>query len=525
MREQLRAHTENLEDLVKQQSAQLVEYERHLAVSQAIEGLSGAIRDIAGDLESGFGYLNEMPCFVSIHDRDLNIVETNQLFKDRLGEKVGRRSWAIYKDLPDPPGACPVALTFKTGIGQRSRQTICYRDGHELPVMIHTAPIRNKDGQLELVLEIAADVSEINRLQEQLRTSQQRYQQLFDAVPCYITVQDQDFKLIEANRRFKADFGDRPGAFCYRAYKHRDHPCRDCPVARTFEDGRSHQTEMVVTSKSGEQYNLLIWTAPIADPAGRVSQVMEMATNITQMRQLQDHLSSLGFLISSISHSIKGMLTGLDGGIYLIDSGMNKDDGEKVEEGLDVVKLMAERIRTMVQNILFYAKQRELQLQAVDVLNFVEEIGLTVEHRFRAHAIAFERRFDTPLGSCRMDSGIMRSALISILENAIEATLDDTQKPDHHITFGARRENGRIVFDVIDDGIGMDRETREQLFTLFFSSKGHRGTGLGLFIANKIIQQHGGEIQVDSTPGQGTHFRVAVPEKMSETIRQGVRHD
>ena len=80
------------------------------------------------------------------------------------------------------------------------------------------------------------------------------------------------------------------------------------------------------TSQAGEQYNVLIWTAPIRNAAGEITQVMEMSTNITQIRQLQDHLSSLGFLISSISHGIKGLLTGLDGGLYILDKGYEKNN-------------------------------------------------------------------------------------------------------------------------------------------------------------------------------------------------------
>ena len=71
----------------------------------------------------------------------------------------------------------------------------------------------------------------------------------------------------------------------------------------------------------------------------------------------------------------------------------------------------------------------------------------------------------------------------------------------------------------------MDRETREHMFTLFFSSKGHRGTGLGLFIANKIVGQHGGTIRVDSTPGQGTHFRIAIPARSPQSVESEPHDD
>jgi signal transduction histidine kinase len=74
---------------------------------------------------------------------------------------------------------------------------------------------------------------------------------------------------------------------------------------------------------------------------------------------------------------------------------------------------------------------------------------------------------------------------------------------------------GNVQFDIIDNGIGMDSQTRDKIFTLFFSSTANRGTGLGLFIANKIVCQHGGSIRVDSKVGQGSRFSVKIPKKIS----------
>jgi signal transduction histidine kinase len=74
-------------------------------------------------------------------------------------------------------------------------------------------------------------------------------------------------------------------------------------------------------------------------------------------------------------------------------------------------------------------------------------------------------------------------------------------------------QGDEIIFTIADNGIGMDSDTRSQIFDLFYSTKGKKGTGLGLFIANRIIGQHGGTITVVSNPGDGTVFRVKIPKK------------
>jgi signal transduction histidine kinase len=267
---------------------------------------------------------------------------------------------------------------------------------------------------------------------------------------------------------------------------------------------------MVVTPKSGEQHNVLIWTAPIKNAAGKITRVMEMSTDITQIRQLQDHLSSLGLKISSISHGIKSLLAGLDGGIYLVESGLAREDPDRVKEGWDAVKTIVSRIRKLVVNILFFAKEREFKPEATDVLNFAYDVAAGVESKIKAAGIGLDYEFDPAPGEVQMDAGVVRLALVNILENALDACIEDTAKKTHKIVFSVKPDNNNIVFEIRDNGTGMDRETRESLFTLFFSSKGNKGTGLGLFIANKIIEQHGGNIKVDSKPNLGSSFKITI---------------
>jgi len=525
MREQLREYTENLESLVREKSAKLVEAERLAALGQAVEELSTAIWHIAGDVEGGLRYFNEIPCFVSIHNRDQKIVATNELYRERLGDRIGANSWEIYRKRAASKGKCPVGKTLETGKGQRSRGTIYNIKGNDIPVIVHTAPIRNRDGDIELVLEMSVDVTEVKRLQEELRTTQKRYEQLFDEVPCYISVLDKDFRLTGTNKQFKEDFGNDIGSPCHEIYKHRGRPCPNCPAEKTFEDGKSHHSEMVVTSKTGEQYNVLIWTAPIRNAAGEITQVMEMSTNITQIRQLQDHLSSLGLLIGSISHGIKGLLTGLDGGIYTLHSGFTQGNEEEIKEGWETVKLMVDRIKSMVLNILYYAKERDLKWESVDALTFANDVASVLDPKLREHDIQFIRDFDHSVGEFEVDASVLRSALVNILENAIDACIEDKAKDAHQIVLGVTQDQDHVIFNVHDNGIGMDRDTRENLFTLFFSSKGHKGTGLGLFVSNKTIEQHGGSIKVESTPGEGSHFSISMPKRLQETVKTPAPRD
>jgi PAS domain S-box-containing protein len=396
MRRQLRGYTENLKKLVRKQAARLVEVERLAAVGQALEGISSVFKGMAGDLEGGIRFFNEMPCFVSVHDRDLTVVSANPLYEERLGELVGRRSWEIYADRRDQPYTCPVARTIESGQGQRSQETITYRDGSRYLVMVHTVPIRNGRGELELVLEFAVDISEVARLREELRTT-------------------------------------------------------------------------------------------------------------------QDRLTALGLMVSSVSHGVKGILTGLDAGVYLAESGLRANNLPQVEEGLGTVRQRVERLRRIVLDVLYFAKERPLSWKPMDARQFTERLLEWAASKIQKQSIEWITEWGETLGSFEGDEAVLSTALFNVIENAVDACAEDRNRSPHRITLRIDSRPDHVVFEIADDGIGMTPDIREHIFDLFYSSKGRAGTGLGLFITRQVIQQHGGRIDVESTPGLGTVFRVQLP--------------
>jgi len=233
---------------------------------------------------------------------------------------------------------------------------------------------------------------------------------------------------------------------------------------------------------------------------------------IREKTELQDRLSSLGLMIGSISHNVKGLLTGLDGGLYLFNSGFKKQNQDQIKEGFEIVKHVSGRIRKMVLDILFYAKERELKREPVNCLDFANEIADVIEPQVKDRNIVFNRDFYEAPQELEVDADFLRSALINILDNAVDACLEDEGENTHRITFSIKKVENNTVINISDDGIGMDDDTIENLFKLFFSSKGGKGTGFGLFISDNIIKQHGGTINVNSAKGKGSVFTIKIPE-------------
>jgi len=340
-------------------------------------------------------------------------------------------------------------------------------------------------------------------------------QNLFESLPGYVTVHNADFQITSANRRFREDFTFDPqtGGACYELVQRRKTPCEDCPVARTFADGKSHQSELTYHTPADKTCHLFAWTTPLREKTGRVGAVMLMATDISPILDMRDHLSSLGLMIGSVSHSIKGLLTGLDGGVYMLDRGFIKDDTDQVSEGLDIVKMMVGRIKNMVLDVLYYAKERELEKSPCEVVAFAEETASIVRPRLEKPPVELVCDFAADLKDTvfDIDEDQLRSALVNILENAVDACRDNTDQSSPRIVFRVYPDGNDVVFEIEDNGIGMSAEVQSQIFTLFFSSKSTQGTGIGLFITRKTIHQHGGEITVTSEPENGSLFCVRIP--------------
>jgi len=461
-------------------------------------------------------YFDRLPCYLTVQDADFRVLHANERFRKDFGDFEGRYCFQVYKHRSEKCEICPVERTFWDGQCHHGEERVRCLDGREVSVVVETTPVCDETGKITSVMEMSTDVTHIKRLEERLRQSQQRYRLLFEEVPCYISIQGPDLRMIEMNRAFREDFGSSLGALgckCYEVYKHRTEECWPCPVRDAFEDGKIHTREEVVNSLQGEQINVLVTAAPIRDGDGQIVSVMEMSVNITELRELQSHLASLGLLIGSVSHALKGLLNGLTGGIYLVETGFSKDKPDRVRQGWEIVKRNVARIQATVSDILYYAKDREPLWETVSAADLGEEVCSLVRARAEEQGVRLSADLAPEAGQFEADPRAVRSLLVNLLENSLDACCRDNSKPEHEVTLRASGSAGHVQFDVLDNGIGMDRETRDKAFSLFFSSKGTEGTGLGLFVANRIARAHGGTIELASQPGIGTQFVVRLPRQ------------
>ena len=333
--------------------------------------------------------------------------------------------------------------------------------------------------------------------------------QIIDLLPCYISIQDRDLRILFANRQFQSDFGDAVGKLCHTVYKGSPTVCPGCPVQNTFRDKRTHIKEETVQLANGKICQILIQTSPIIGHDGEVAAVMEMSTNITEIKKSQKELKTLGQSITLLSHGIKNILEGLEGGAYVVDEGFKDDDLPLARKGWNIVNKNISEITDVVKNILYSSKNRPLKYEAASPGRLVKDSIALFKEKAAGLDLKLETQIAHRLPEVQVDIASVRQMLHNLIWNGLQACLNDKDKKNHIVTVKTDRyDDDHFYFEITDNGIGMDPATRRNIFEEFFSTKGSAGTGLGLAVVEKVVNKHGGRIEVQSTPGKGTRFTV-----------------
>jgi PAS domain S-box-containing protein len=455
--------------------------------------------------------LEQMPFNVAIIDHDYNVVEANSAFTDSFGSWRGRKCYDVYKDLDRPCAGCQIMATFSDGKARVTDEVGRDRHGRTAHYVVHSSPLHARQGgPVTHVLEMSRDVVETDRWQ-------QEYQVLFDRVPCFITVIDSDYRIVRANAAFRERFGDARGEHCYEIYKRRKRKCPHCPATKSFKDGSVHKSNQVGISKTGNRTEYIVTTSPLTRGDEKPAHIIEICTDITELKRLEkdmldaERLGAVGQTVAGLAHSVKNILMGLEGGKYIVSLGLQKDDKDLIAQGWEMLERNFDKTTSLVKDFLSFAKGRLPEVRLVDPNALVREI-IDLYHEVAKNAGIDLCADCGSVKEAPLDPDGIHTCLTNLVSNSIDAC-QMSEKQDRRVIVRTRNEKGNLVFEVVDNGGGMDYEIKQKIFTTFFTTKGGEGTGLGLLTTRKIVQEHGGKIVVHSRKGEGARFRIILPRK------------
>ena len=231
-----------------------------------------------------------------------------------------------------------------------------------------------------------------------------------------------------------------------------------------------------------------------------------------------ERLAAIGQTVARLAHYIKNILTGLKGGAYIVNIGLDKGDTDKLRTGWDMVQRNVWRVSSLVADLLSYSKERQPHYANCLPNDIAEDVCELMEMEASKHRVQLIREFSAEIEEVSMDSDAVHRVLLNLVSNAVDACVFDLDMDKQHqvkVRTVLDETRNMIRFDVADNGCGMTEEVRKKLFTAFFSTKGGKGTGLGLLVTQKLIHEHGGIVEVDSRQGEGSTFTVRLPYRKS----------
>lgn len=458
--------------------------------------------------------------------------QTEQLFGYSRGELVGQPLELLiparYRHThPDHRGAFfnhPSSRAMGAGRDLYGRR----KDGSEVPVEIGLRPIETAEGFQ--VLASIIDITQRKRREEQLHLQSMALESAANA----IVITDANGKIIWVNKAFTASTGYFPEEVIGKNPRILKSGQGDENFYKDMWDtilaGKVWRNTIVNRRKDGSLINEDMTITPIRDTAGNITQFIAIKQDITELEKAvstvrakneelatmtqqlwqASRLATVGELAASIAHELNNPLATISLRLEMLAEQLNGD--EPKHHAVEVVADEVERMGNLVGSLLQFSRRTHQQISTIDVREEVERSLELVEYHLRSNNIVVERDFADDLSPIQADRQQLRQVFLNLLTNAADAMPQGGQVT---VRIAPKKDDsGKDLIQLlfIDRGAGISPENVEKIWDPFFTTKPEgKGTGLGLAICRRVIEEHHGSIEIESTVGQGTTVIVKLP--------------
>jgi len=396
-------------------------------------------------------------------------------------------------------------------------------DGHTRVLEGRFRRLEDEDGKVGLLANLR-DISKSQRLEAELERRRNFERQLVRQALNAIIATDQD-GLVQvfndsAETLFEAPADEVIGQSHYtRFFPRAQVKLIQKALYENPQDGGSLMRVVVVKTSGGKRLPVML-SARALYIQGMFSGVVMFLQNLRESKHLKaqlirkTRLAAAGQTAAGLAHCLKNLLHGLGSATYLVDQGLSDQDLELTGEGWRMIKKNLDQMSALTQDLLSYARDRRPQYQAFNLNQLLHECAHLVAGRAKEMGLKIELKTDPACDRATLDPQGVRRVVLNLLTNAMDALA--AQPPDPgpaRIEMADNRDGfGQVIVSVSDNGPGLSPEARKHLFSGLFTSKGSKGTGLGLLVSQKIVEEHGGTLDFANLADGGVRFTLAVPD-------------
>ena len=458
-----------------------------------------------------------------------DIVEANAAAAEMHGYRMEELlKLNLVKDLDAPDATAEAPQRIERILqGEWIQDEINHRkkDGTLFPVEISAGLIEYMGRRY--ILAIDRDISERKHMERMLIQAKIEWENTFNAITDMITIHDKNYNILRANKAAGKILGlpslEEQTVKCYRYYHGTDQPPEYCESCKSLETGETVTCEMYEPHLSKF---LEIRAMPLNDSNGELIGLIHVIRDITQRRRVEEalqraeQLKMVGELAAGLAHEIKNPLAGIKGSIQVLveTASIAEEDRSLILKAIDEIK----RIDILLKSLLNFAKPPKLHLMATDVNDLLDKaVSLSLKHPSLSpggsKTINVLKDFDPDIQEIMADPMQLQQVFLNLMFNAIEAMpkggalavktfLDDSDNV--------------LRIAISDTGKGMEPQMLDQIFQPFFTTK-RKGSGLGLSICQRLVDQHEGTLSVESAPGKGTVFTILLPVRKAAEKQKG----
>jgi signal transduction histidine kinase len=401
--------------------------------------------------------------------------------------------------------------------------------------------LEKRVGQRTASLE--KEINDRKHAQKELLKSKILLQSVFDGISEPLLLLDKNLALKILNKSAMEYYGnegrDALGKPCYRAFKKRSDPCEGCIIASAVSEGRYGEFERKGYMTPERLERIAIY--PVKRKSGGNGSFIIRISDITESKMLErrliqnEKMASLGVLISGIAHEINNPNNYISVNIPILRDYLNvimpiideyaqkhpefeimhmtyAEFREDIFELLDNVQHGSKQIKSLVQDLKGFSKlDNNKNIAKIDLKPLIEKVISFCRAKLESHVKTFNVQIPEKLPKVAVESQLLEQILINLLINAAEAfdrPVDENSMVNLSVSMGNGKEN-QLIIEVRDNGKGMDEKTLEKIFDPFYTTKSlEEGTGLGMYMVHNLIEKIGGQIEVESTLGQGSNLKV-----------------
>ena len=407
------------------------------------------------------------------------------------------------------------------------------------------APIKSDDGKIIGAIETLKDSTKDKEAQAELEAQHKKlshmhdqYKILFNNNPNPIFIVDtMTLEIIDTNHSVEDDYGYSREELIGRPFFEVinslaiDHSYTPEMVNRfkhhtenDFQAGSFPWKELTFQKKNGGHVPVRYSTSFLHKKGNLVGSAF-FFHNLTEIKKLEkelvqsERLAAIGQTISGLAHHIKNILIGLKGGRYVMDIGLKNENTVKLKEGWQTIKNNIEKTSDLVQDLLTYSKERKPDFVNCHPNKIVEDVYNLIKDHAKRQNITIIRQLELNIGEVIMDPQTIHRSVLNLVSNSIDACLEveDTSRDLTIYLITRSKSSNRICFEVKDNGIGMNEEEKENVFAPFYSTKGFKGTGLGMMVTAKLVEEHKGTIDIESEQGKGSCFTITLPYQAADS--------